>query len=515
MPALASHWDAYGWQTPEVKQILEVPENGQDQPDAHIHEDTGMALAQQFSELGVPVSLVGVDASATHARYHLLPGHFESATGKRQVSEDEMQDALHKILPSLDAHTVQLIQLEDGSPTITLMLRTAENRAAYLYEVLTAPDFVQAEAYTSIPLGIDADMASVVRDLAELKHLLIVDESSMRMHLQMSIALTLMLFNSPSYLRLALVGDASSQFRHLVGSAHTLGNIVTSTSEFRRLAEGLLKYVAQREKAFKKAGVDSIDAFNEATLTNKNMKAIPRVVVLLDTASIPKWRMGIDEWHLPLDQLLSHGPDVGIHVVMTVPDLSRVALPERIGRNFRERVVMRSVLLKQGAQFRLPPTVPLKFIDGILVDAESDDDPMTLEIPTVSEAEIVDMVKTWANLKERRDQERERKGKPATTGDTGLLTLRKDIQPTPNTMLLEPHDEHVIVPDAVIMSAKAMAAYLGWLSVGPLKEVLQLTGDEAEETLRVLQDMGILEPDDGPVLRYARPEHPPNGDSPE
>ena len=251
------------------------------------------------------------------------------------------------------------------NPHLTMMLRTEENRPLSMFELLNSRSFTNAEAYTSLPLGLNMVQEAVVRDLAKIDHLLIVGDSAARMHLQMAIALTLCMFNSPSYVRLALVGDSRSQFRHLIGNPHTLGNIVTSATGLRRLAEGLVKHINQRNKVLSENLVDSLDAYNKLAVTDKSLKPLPRIVLILDSVAIPNWRISIDEWHLPLQQLLNGGAKAGIHVVMSTPGLSRESLPERIGNVFTQRVVMRSMLMKLGTRFRLPNNIPLEFIDAI------------------------------------------------------------------------------------------------------------------------------------------------------
>jgi hypothetical protein len=52
--------------------------------------------------------------------------------------------------------------------------------------------------------------------------------------------------------------------------------------------------------------------------------------------------------------------------------------------------------------------------------------------------------------------------------------------------------------------ARALAAYLGWLSIGPLRDVLELSEAEAHRVILDLQAGGLLEAGDGPIWRFTR-----------
>jgi hypothetical protein len=52
--------------------------------------------------------------------------------------------------------------------------------------------------------------------------------------------------------------------------------------------------------------------------------------------------------------------------------------------------------------------------------------------------------------------------------------------------------------------ATALAAYLGWISAAPLRDILLLSEAEAHEMLDVLKRAGVIEQTDGPIFRFAR-----------
>src|SRR5690606_18193610 len=150
--------------------------------------------------------------------------------------------------------------------------------------------FIEANHYATLPIGVNLNQEVVLLDLQTCNHLLIVGSSAARLHLQLGIALTLMLFNSPSYARIGLIGGDRTAFEHVVKSPHVLGNVVTSMGGLRRLLDGLTKHIHQRKALLEKNNVESVEAFNKQALSKRDLNPLPRIVLLLDSVSIPNWR---------------------------------------------------------------------------------------------------------------------------------------------------------------------------------------------------------------------------------
>jgi DNA segregation ATPase FtsK/SpoIIIE-like protein len=504
MPQLISHWDGLGWQTPNTHNILDLPSL----PGDRTGQLRGLAtqLVRKFAALGTPVRLKVMEPYSTHTRYHLQPDKVGGRGNERPVTQADLEAILPRLLSELeDVQAAQLISTKPDSSALTLFLRTGGHQALKLRALLQQESFVSSPSYTSLPLGIDLGGGTIVRDLSAIQHLLIVGTSNARLQLITTLAVTLMLFNSPGYLRLGLVGDETSAFRHLMGSPHVLGNIITSMNGFRRLLDGLLKHIVQRRRLMEAQKAPSLEAYNKAALSNKELTPMPCIVILLDTVALSSWTAKQAEWLVPLHQLLSKGPETGLHCIVTSTSLASV--PERLMATMPQRVLLRAAV----EESQLPIGAPSQFIDGILTELNSNE-VTPLETPAVAESEILRVVTYWQNMKNRRNTEKESQGQPASTGNTGLLTLRSDLLPAAIAAPDEPITQVVGIPvisDAVVASAAALAAYLGWLSDGPLHDVLHMSVLEAQETLRILRSLGVLENGEGPVWRFVRLAKPP------
>lgn len=502
MPQLISHWDGFGWQTPNVGDILE--KNALDSA-VQTGKLRGLAtdLLHKFAELGTPIRLTNVEGFTSHSRYHLLPDKVGAMGSERLITPADLQKTLPTLLAEIGAQTGQLVSLK-ADESLTLFLRTSAHKPSGLYELLEQKAFLESPSYTTTVLGVNLEREVVLHDFSQRPHLLIVGSSSARLHLQLGIAVTLSLFNSPSYVRMALVGDDTSALRLLNGSPHILGNIVTNTAGLRRLLDGLVKHISGRKKMLEDQKADTVDAFNRLALSKKELKPLPRLVVLVDAVGLPDWRTSQDGWQVPLYQILTKGAEAGIHLVLSVGSQDPKQLPERLNAALPYRVIMRSALSPADQD----PKLPLLFMDGIFKAADAPQ-PVPLELAAVAEVEVTRLVTYWQNMRNWRNTEMETKGQPTPTGNTGLLTLRSDMLPPAMQPEAEPQPVAPIIPDRIVTAAQSLAAYLGWLSVGPLRDVLNLTDEEAGETLLILRKLQVLEEGEGPIYRFLRLAEPP------
>jgi hypothetical protein len=335
--------------------------------------------------------------------------------------------------------------------------------------------------------------------------------------LQLSAALSLALFNSPSYLRLAFIGAESGPYKPLLGGPHTLGNLIKTAAGFRRFLEGMSRHIQQRKTMLKKQGADTLDQFNRQALGDKNLRPLPHILVLLDTPSLSDWAATQGEWLVPLHYILARGAEVGVHTLMNVANLEPLNFPERLAGEFNTRLWLKAAA--QAQNIPLAPELPLAFVDGFW---QSGPAYQAFEAVQVNESELARLATYWLNMRNRRNSELEGQGQAQASGNTGLLTLRADILPPAGaaTASLAAEDTRPspayhgpIITDKMVSAAQALSAYLGWIGVGPLRDVLQMSPDEAMETIKILQAIGVAEEGEGPVWRFVRlgdwPQEPP------
>jgi hypothetical protein len=68
--------------------------------------------------------------------------------------------------------------------------------------------------------------------------------------------------------------------------------------------------------------------------------------------------------------------------------------------------------------------------------------------------------------------------------------------------------------ELLVVQAMTLAAYLGWIGVGPLRDIFGVSVSEARSTIAALQRMGVVEEGSATILRFIRlADNPLDSDS--
>jgi hypothetical protein len=160
----------------------------------------------------------------------------------------------------------------------------------------------------------------------------------------------------------------------------------------------------------------------------------------------------------------------------------------------------------------------LRFIDAFVTSGQPENNIYPVELCTVSDQDMHSLISYWQQLATQRTQEarpRER---------TGLTDLLPELEGSRLGAVEQPHRATGPLPtrtragsvaratqvlsgqsdEKSIAQATTLAAYLGWLGVGPLRDIFGLPVSEAQAVLAALQNQGIIETGDGPIYRFLR-----------
>ncbi len=171
----------------------------------------------------------------------------------------------------------------------------------------------------------------------------------------------------------------------------------------------------------------------------------------------------------------------------------------------------------------------LRFIDAFLVSnegAHGEDQITPIELCTVSKEDIQRLVAYWRQVSIQRSQESVPQER---TGFTGMLREVTEERQESAQIPASPAAPRAVAStlaratstlsgntdERTLNQAQALAAYLGWMGLGPLRDVLGLSAAEARTVLETLQQHGVIERGDMTTLRFIRLAANPMGkDSP-
>jgi len=525
MPELFSRMDNTSWLTPSIADILDqgpAPPGG----DGSIRERMLM-LQRELSELETPARIVNVRSTPSYTLYVARPETVGRLGNRRVITPNEIKRSIGRIAEAHKDWTLGFMpQMREDSNTVGILLRTGEHRPLSLRRLLVRSTFRNYKSTMAFVCGITLEQQIVVRDLLSMGHIHVVGGDGAKQHFIRGVLLTLMLLNTPSELRLAMVGQGSEAYKPFIGTPHTLGRILVLPADGKRLIDGLVKEIQRRQKAFSDADVSNITDYNQS-LQEAGKSGVPRIILVIDSTSEPAWQQDYELWANPASQLLKDGIAAGIHLIVASDDMEIPGIDPNLFDGSSTKVVMRSVGRDYAENLEGFHASLLRFIDAFIV-RESDEEPVIpAELYAISNMEINRAVEYWRENAKQRYEDAQMQSISGKTGVTDILEPTEETEdkrpsppvpdkPAPSVLARATQVlESVVVKQQealeasegnakgrVLQQAQALAAYLGWLGVGPLEDIFGYTADEAQVVIRELQKQGVLENTDCAIARF-------------
>jgi hypothetical protein len=513
VPQLLSRIDQSGWLTPSIADILEqgaTPPGGE-----QTIRSQAMELQRALTEQGAPTRIVNVRPTSSRTLYIARPDLSNRFVRKQIITQSDITRSFTSLTDTHPDWTLGFLPKMQDNGAIGILLRTQQHRSIRLRQLMIRNAYREHESNLALVMGITLEQQLVVRDLAAMGHMLIVGAETNRRPYLWGTLLTLLLLNTPGELRLALAGAYSQAYNALLDTPHVLGKLLGTPKEGQRLLDGLVKEVQRRTQWFEEMEVTSLDAYNQA-LAAKNAPPLPRIVFLVDSLTDPNWKAAVESWTPSVYDLLINAARTGIHLLLTTNHENLDVIPDMLLDSLHTKVMLQSPGANLREKLRGLPELTHRFVDAVLVENEKEERAQPLELFSVTDEEIQRTASYWKQASTQRVP------KPAGTGmlnpATGVTTLlpavrdtggTQEMQPAtpnrPNAETLSRATEALAQNGSVILSrAQALAAYLGWLGVGPLQDVLGLSADEAQAVMGALKNSGVLEADNTTAPRFVR-----------
>ncbi len=536
MPQLFSRADENGWVTPAAADVGVAP--AEKPYDAKYLYQQANLIQRRFAELSTPVRIVDVRASPSHLRFLLRPA-ISGQTSQLGGITENLRPALPGLQRSLKAELVELYPAQKSGEGAVLLVRPENPIPLSLDYLLGQENFLNITEPTALSLGLSLSQQTIVRDLRSMPHLLIVGDTPQRLHLMSALILQLCLFNTPAEFRFALIGARTEIMDALAQSPHILGGTLHTLKEFRRLLDGLIKHLGQRKNQFNQQNAKTLDEYNEV-VKGQPLKPFPRLLITLDAVSVKGWGEDRQAWFSNLYRLVKEGPALGLHVVLAVPDLQSTTVPSQLLELMPEQMILRSAF--NTVNWAQPPAAfPVALIDSMY--RANGSAPQPIELPEVDNKQIGQILKYWRRVATLRNTDSPDAAPIPPTGLTGYLRrtgqtgallaarqqreaeqsdaslsaailaevpaiIKAERDTKPDLPVVDentpPVPRHFLLLEKKYRRAGALAAYLGWLSIGPLIDVLEQSPQDARATLKALQEAGLLEAGESPILRFMR-----------
>jgi hypothetical protein len=497
MPQLFSRMDDANWLTPAIAEILEQgaapPSNA-----GSIREQT-VILDKELSDLGTPVRMGTPRLTPSHTLFEAQPT--SGGLGRKAITPMDIRRSMARIAEQHKDWTLGFLsEVRDAGRegSVGILLRNDQHQPISLRRMLVRNTFRDYPSAMTLAMGLTLDDQMIIRDLANIGHLVVVGSDNPKRHFIRSLLLTLVLFNTPAEMRLAMVGAGCQAYSALSALPHMLGRLLTSPDDGQRLLDGLTKEAQRRQQYIQDNNLASFDAYN-ARLREQGTTPLPRIVVLIDSISDESWKSNPERWLPTLQNLLANGREVGIHILLVS---ETTTLPE--GIDIPTQILMRSLANEVIEKLKDFPKPNLRFVDAFVVEPDQIN---PVELCLVTEGDITRTVDYWKEAGLKRKQESPAAAPApdvsARTGVTGVF--RGDSEAARYLASRENQTTaQAVNPNSLMQRASALAAYLGWIGSGALRDVLGVSELEAQTLISALQAAGVIEQGDSAVLRFIR-----------
>lgn len=513
MPQLFSRMDEMNWLTPPMADILDQgapPPGG----DGSIREQM-LTLQQKLGDLETPARVINVRPSPSYTMFVAKPDVVNLQGNQRAVTIAEIKRSIGQIAEEKKEWKLGFLpQLEEVADTVGILLRTDKHKRLSLRRLLVRTGFREHPSTLAFVIGNTLEQRLVVEDFADLGGILFVGKEGSRQHFVHSVLLTLITLNTPGEVRIAITGNSSSTSQKFVSTPHALGRLLNGTDDILRFLGGLVKEIQRRQDTFQVAGVKNIDSYNEQ-LHSQDKIRLPRIVTMIDSLSDEDWQNRRQEWLPLLIEILRDAGQSGVHLILTADQVSDNHIPPKLEEYIPVSVIMRSSASDYTSQLDNFHGSLVRFIDAIVIDEDGTITPV--EYCIVSQEEIEKAVSYWYHAAQQREREVQATRISGTTGVTGTLEAVDAQKPphapppkqspeevpavskTSEIQMQSPVGEEV---EAKIQQAQALAAYLGWIGMGPLQDILGLSQEQATRILGILRQMKLIENGNSPTPRF-------------
>lgn len=494
MPQLFSRVDDNHWLTPTIADILEQG-SGMPLSEATIREQLNL-LQTKLAELETPVKIIDILPTPSYTMFIAKPETVGRLGNRRTVTPNEIRKSIGQLAEENRQWKLGFMPTAPDNPeAIAILLRTDNHAPIPLRRLMLRNLFRDNPSTLALILGITLSQQLVLYDLANLDGLLIIGTEGAKFHLLQNILLSLSLLNTPSEIRIGATGHSASALKTVLNIPHLLGKVLGEPEDGVKLIDSMIKEAERRRAGFAEANVTTFEDYN-AHLRSNQKPSLPRMILVIDSVSDERWAQTKERWVAPLKALLQDNAKVGIHVIMTAGILDSVNVPDALQNQFPIKILSRNSAGKYPEKLENFHGSLMRFVDAFVLIGE---EITPIETCAVSNDEIERANTYWQNAMLKRKGENPQTPVSGKTGVTQLLKMPTDAR---TQALLD--QLPTITPNATLQQARALTAYLGWISMGPLQDVLGLNPEEAKSVMDALKKSGIVEDGDSPTLRFVR-----------
>ena len=382
---------------PDIDEILDTLPEGA--VDAETNWHRARIIEETLEAFGVPVDIPGFNTGPAVTQFKVVPGFYETASGKRtKVKVAKIAALADDLALALAAPSIRIVTPVPGQDYVGIEVPNAEVSVVSLRRVITSPQFQALRSPLRIALGQDVSGTPVVADLARMPHLLIAGATGSGKSVCVNAIITcLLLHNAPQDLRLVLVDPKRVELAHYNGIPHLVGPVVVDLERVAGALQWITREMDRRYHKFAEVGARHIEDYNRIAAAAGGEK-LPYLVLIIDELA-DLMMLAPEDMERTICRLAQMARATGIHLIIAtqrpsvdvVTGLIKANFPARIAFAVASSIDSRVILDTVGAERLLGRG------DMLFVSPEASQ-PQRLQGCFVSDKEISRLVRFWKGV---------------------------------------------------------------------------------------------------------------------
>ncbi|MCJ7570152.1 MAG: DNA translocase FtsK [Anaerolineales bacterium] len=318
------------------------------------HEKKGAVTSQEINlaagliektlaDFGLPARVVNFRAGPSVTQFAVEPGYVEH-TGvggevhRQKVRVSQISALANDLALALTSPRLRIEAPVPGKAYVGIEVPNRSPSMVRLRPILETEAFQSISSPLVLALGRDVAGAAVATDLTAMPHLLIAGTTGSGKSVSIaSIAVSLVMNNTPEDMRLVMIDPKMVELIRFNGLPHLLGKVET---ELERIV-GVLRWCTvemdRRYRLLESIKARDIEMYNRKIRRQKGVERLPRIVVLIDELA-DLMMMAPDQTEHTLVRLAQMARATGIHLIVATQRPSTDILTGLIKANFPARI---------------------------------------------------------------------------------------------------------------------------------------------------------------------------------
>ncbi len=330
-------------------------------PDEESIKNNASLIEKTLAEFGVPARVAGFRMGPTVTQYAVEPGFIEKTGPNGELQHQKVRvsqiSALARDLAlALSAERLRIEAPVPGQSFVGIEVPNQHNTIVRLRPLLETESFQKLGAL-AIVLGRDVSGHPVVADLVRMPHLLIAGTTGSGKSVCIAaIAVSLVMNNTPSELRLAMLDPKMVELLRFNGLPHLMGRVETKTERMLGVLNWAIAEMDRRYRLLEQSRARDLDNYNKKMARHK-LETLPRIVIIIDELA-DLMMTAPDQTEHSLVRLAQLARATGIHLIVAtqrpstdvVTGLIKANFPARISFTVASSIDSRVILDTNGAE---------------------------------------------------------------------------------------------------------------------------------------------------------------------